>query len=148
YEALMEALEIYPNNHIIHYYTGLASSQLANTKPEEQERREILERSAHYYERAVELKGNYVDALYALSVLYIFELDRPYDAEEYVEKILSIRSNHYRAMFLLARIRVEQGRTEEAVEIYDEIGETAEDQEMVDRARENRERLMRGENGN
>lgn len=145
FETFLKALEIYPANHIIHYYTGLASSRLAETKPEEQERREVLESSAHYYEKAIELKGNYVEALYALSMLYIFELDRPYDAEKHLEKILSVKSDHYRAMFLLARIRVEQNRIEEAVEIYNEIGEKAKEQEMVDRARENRERLMRGD---
>lgn len=147
FDTFMKAMEIYPNNHILHYYAGVASSQLAETKPEEPQREELIERAAHYHRRAVELKGNYVEALYALSVLYIFELDRPYDAEEHVQKIMNIRSDHYRARFLLARIRVEQNRVEEAIEIYTSIAEDAPQQEMVDRAKENRERLMRGEYG-
>ena len=142
------ALEIYPNNHILHYYSGVAKSQLAKTVAQESARMAALEEAAHYYERAVELKGNYADALYALSVLYIFELDRVYEAEPYVQKLIGIRSDHYRAKFLLARIRLEQNRAEEAVEIYTEIAEEAPQEEMVERARENRERVMRGEYGN
>jgi len=144
-ENFGKALEIYPNNHIIHYYTGVASSQIAETKAEEESRLELLRQAAHYYERAVDLKGNYVDALYALSVLYIFELDRPYDAEPYVKKIIDTRKNHWRAKFLLARVRVEQNRIEEAVEIYSEIAEESPQEEMVERAKENRDRLMGGQ---
>lgn len=146
-ENFRKALEIYPNNHIVHYYTGVASSQIAETKPDEESRLELLRQAAHYYERAVELKGNYVEALYALSVLYIFELDRPYDAEPYVQKIIETRKDHWRAKFLLARIRVEQNRIEEAVEIYSEIAEESPQDDMVERARENRDRLMGGQYG-
>ncbi len=147
FETLLKAMEIYPNNHLLHYYAGVASSQLGETRPSKEGRREMLEQAARYHERALELNGTYVEALYALSVLYVFELDRPFDAEEHVEKIIEIRSDHYRAMFLLARIRVEQNRIEEAVEIYTNIADKSPQEEMVERAKENRERLMRGEYG-
>lgn len=144
-ELFREGMEIYPNNRLLHYYAGVSQSQLAKAEAEEEKREKLFEQAAYYYERAIELKENYVDALYALSVLYVFELDRPSDALPHVRKILQLRDEHYRAEFLLARIRVEEGRVEEAMELYQNIAENAPQQDMVERARENRERLMRRE---
>jgi len=77
-------------------------------------------------------------------VLYIFELDRALEAEEYVQQALEVRPNSQKTRFLLAAIRVRQNRFEEAIEIYDQIIEETEDATMQQRARENREQLLGG----
>ncbi len=143
-EYFLKSLEIYPNNQVVQYYTGLASAQTAGSQENEDERINRLEEAAYHYKRATDLKRNYFEALYALSVLYIFELERPFEAEEYVQRALEIRPGSEKTKFLLAAIRVREGRFEEAVEIYDQIIEEAEDETMKERARENRERLLGG----
>jgi len=143
-EYFLRALEVYPNNHILHYYTGLAQAQLSGAQSGAAERTAKLEEAAFHQERAIELKPDYYDALYALSVLYIFELDKPLSAEEYVLRALDVRSNSINPLFLLARIRVIQGRFEEAVEIYDRIIDESENSEIIERARSNRDRLLGG----
>jgi len=143
-EYFLKSLEIYPNNQVVQYYTGLASAQTAGARPTEAERRARLEEAAYHYERASELKRNYFEALYALSVLYIHELDRPFEAEQYVQRALEVRPGSEKTKFLLASIRVQQGRFEEAVEIYDEIARETEDENMRARARENREQILGG----
>lgn len=143
-EYFLRALEVYPNNHVLHYYTGLAQAQLSGAQPGAAERTVKLEEAAFHHERAIELKPDYYDALYALSVLYIFELDKPLSAEEYVMRALDVRSNNINSLFLLARIRVIQGRFEEAVEIYDLITDETGDSEILERARNNRDRLLGG----
>ncbi len=143
-EYFLRALEIYPNNHVLHYYTGLTQAQLSGAQPGGAERNAKLEEAAYHQERAIELKPDYFDALYALSVLYIFELDMPLSAEEYVLRALDVRSSNINSLFLLARIRVIQGRFEEAVEIYDQIIDATESSEVLERARSNRDRLLGG----
>ncbi len=143
-DYFLKSLEIYPNNEVVQYYTGLATAQTAGAQKDRAQREARLEEAVYHYQRAAELKSNYFEALYALSVLYIFELDRPFEAEEYVQRALEVRSGSEKAMFLLAAVRARQNRYEEAVEIYDEIIEEAEDETMKERARENREQLLGG----
>lgn len=143
-ENLLKALDIYPNNHILHYYTGLAQAQLSGAAPDEEGRREILNEAVFHHQRAIELRPDYFNAHYALSVLYLFELDRPLQAEEYVLRALDLKANDTNSLFLLARIRVIQNRVEEAVEIYDTIISETKDPEAEQRARENRDQLLRG----
>jgi tetratricopeptide (TPR) repeat protein len=143
-EYFLKSLEIYPNNHLIQYYTGLSSAQTVGAQASEAQRTFRLEEAAYHYQRATELKGNYFEALYALSVLYIFELDRALEAEDYVQRALEVRPGSQKARFLLAAIRVIQNRYEEAIEIYDQIIEETEDATMQQRARENREQLLGG----
>jgi len=143
-EYFGKALEIYPNNHVLHYYMGLSQSQFAGAQEGEDKRIEMLNEAAYHHQRAVELKPDYFDALYALSVLYIFELDKPIAAEEYVQRALAIKPKNVNTLFLLARIRVIQGRFEEAVEVYDRIIEESESVEVRNRATENRDRIIGG----
>jgi len=143
-EYFLKSLEIYPSNHVVQYYTGLASAQTVGAQASEAQRTSRLEEAAYHYQRAAELKRNYFEALYALSVLYIFELDRALEAEEYVQRALEVRPGSQKTRFLLAAIRVRQNRYEEAIEIYDQIIEETEDATMQQRARENREQLLGG----
>jgi len=143
-EYFLKSLEVYPNNHLVQYYTGLASAQTVGAQANEAQRSSRLEEAAYHYQRAVELKSDYFEALYALSVLYIFELDRALQAEEFVQRALEVRPRSQKARFLLAAIRVRQNRFEEAIEIYNQIIEETEDATMQQRARENREQLLGG----
>lgn len=143
-EYFLKSLEIYPNNEVVQYYTGLVTAQTAGAQANQAQRKLRLEAAAYHYERAVELKRNYFEALYALSVLFIHELNRPFEAEQYVQRALEVRSGSEKTKFLLASIRVQQSRFEEAVEIYDEIVEEAEDEGMREQARMNREQLLGG----
>jgi len=144
YAYFLKSLEIYPNNHIVHYYTGLSRAQLAGAQGAIDERLLMLEEAAYHHRRAVDLKSDYFDALYALSVLYIFELEKPLTAEQYVLRALEKKPGDERTLFLLARIRIIQGRFEEAVELYDNIIAGSENEEFRSRARTNRDQLLGG----
>jgi len=143
-EYFQKSLEIYPNNHVLHYYMALSQSQLAGARTGAAERKDLLEEAVFHHLRAAELKTDYFDALYAVSVLYVFELDAPLSAEEYILRALDARPGNINTLFLLARIRVIQGRFEEAVEIYDEIISESEESAVQNRARANREQLLGG----
>ncbi|MFO7731116.1 MAG: hypothetical protein R6V86_10150 [Spirochaetia bacterium] len=143
-EYFLKSLEISPNNHLVQYYAGLSSAQTAGAQENRAQRVSRIEDAAYHYQRAVELKSDYYEALYALSVLYIFELDRALEAEEYVQRALEVRPGSQKTRFLLAAIRVIQNRYEEAIEIYDQIIEESEDATIQQRARENREQLLGG----
>ena len=113
---LEKALEFYPENDVIIFYLCAASSaRLAKAKVNRPAAQELFQEAENYYLRALELDNNFSQALYGISVLYIFELDRISDAEPYLDRLLEKESKNTSAMFLLARVYVYQERIEEAV---------------------------------
>ena len=144
FEHFRKALDINSANPFLAYYAGLCIAQLAQSVMEPAERERLFDRAEQYYLYAVKLDGKYTSALYALSVLYIFEMDRPMDAEVYLKRILARESRHFDAMFLLARVYVSYGRVDDAIDLYDEIETNSESEETVEKAIENRRILSGG----
>lgn len=145
-ENLRKAIDIYPENKILFYLAGVSSARMAKAKVNRQKEREnLLNEAEQYYLRALDLDPRYINALYGLSILYIFEMNRTVDAEPYLDTILSIETKNVDALFLLARVYLETGRTKEAVDLYDRIIKTSNSAETKQQARENRERILEGE---
>ncbi len=143
-DALEEALRIEADNEILYYRMGVAAARQAKAVFDEEERQSLFRRSEQAYRRSITLDPGYVDALYGLSVLYVFELDRPADAEPHLERLLAEEPRRTDARFLLARVYVATGRISDAVEIYGEIVETTSDEEQRRRALENQRSLLGG----
>jgi len=141
-EALRKAIEISPANRLLFYYAGVCCAQMATSTPRQEERRRYLKDAEFYYKRAIELKNNYVEALYALAVLYVFEMDRPFDAKPLLEDILNYSSKNIQAMFLLARVNVQLGDVEAAIDLYERIEETSAIEEEREEATSNKKRLL------
>lgn len=147
-ESLEKAIDYYPENSIIFYLAGVCSARMAKAavnRPAAQET--LFEEAENYYLRAISLDTGFVDALYGLSVLYVFEMDRIVDAEPYLERILEKESRNTKAMFLLARVHVYSGRIEDAVELYDEIIDKAQSKQEKERARELKNQVLEGAYG-
>ena len=121
FEALQQAIAIHPENPILFYYAGVCTARMSAAQVIEEQRAQWLERSEKMYRRAVTLDPEYADALYALSVLYVFELDQPEQAESLLESLLAVESKDIDGRFLLARVYYLRGGLEEAIEVYREI---------------------------
>ena len=143
-ENFRKALGIYPVNYQLHYYAGVCSSLLAKTEARQKERAELFAEAEQHYLQALRLKPGYADVLFALSVLYVFELDIPLAAEPLLETLLSQEPNHIQGLFLSARLKVLTGRIEEAAELYDRIIEESKDRSEQNTARENKQALLEG----
>lgn len=141
------AINIYPANPILSYYAGVCTGMMAKTEFREKERQTLFEEAEKAYLYSLNLRPGYEDALYALSVLYIFEMDRPLAAEPHLRTLLAINKNNVQALFLMARVMILSGRIEEAVAHYDSIIKADPDTETVNSARRNRQAVMEGEYG-
>jgi len=146
-ENLRAAMELQPANAVLFYLAGVSSAQTGKAFIENQQRREEYLRQAEaYYLRALELDSGYRECLYALSVLYVFELADPGEAEPYLDRLLEIDPGNTRAQFLKARMLVATGRIGEAADLYGEIAEEASTREQRSRALENRNQLLERSN--
>ncbi len=147
YEAAREALKYYPGNASLYYTAGLGLAYQAKIDsvsgsaavPAQRERLASAEAA---YLRALESDPRYGRALYALSVLYVFELDRPEEAGPYLERLLDIETRNVDAMFLLARVRFTAGRLEDAANLYDTILSMTRVEEKKKQAEENKKAVL------
>ena len=118
YGALEEARKIYPENPILFYYSGICAARLSQAQAEPAERRQWLERAERYYRRALDLDPLHLETLYALSVLYVYELGRPQEAEELLVRLLEREKKNADALFLLGNVYYAAGRLEDALGVY------------------------------
>ncbi len=144
FENFKAAIEYYPENEVLFYYSGVALARSAKSVMEEDEQRRMMQKAAVYYRRAVELRPGYKDALYALSVLYLFELNKPFDALSSLEELLKSDPGNIDALFLKARACAATGNVRDAVDTYNRIIKTAGDSPEAVKAREFRDTLMSG----
>jgi tetratricopeptide (TPR) repeat protein len=142
YESLELALELHPENQILFHLCALSAAHIAKSKADEPEKNRWLATAETFYLRALELDPLYADALYGYAVLLIFELDRPREAETYLDTLLARESSNVDAMFLKARILYTDGRLEEAVEIYDRIAGTTSVRVKKERALANKQKII------
>ena len=147
YEAAKEALRYFPDNTGLYYTIGLGLTYQAKIDSvsgvaAESIRRERLASAEAAYFRALEFNPRYGRALYALAVLYVFELDRPEDAGPYLTRLMEIETQNVDAMFLLARVRYSEGRMEDAANLYDTILAVTKVEEKRKQAEENKKIVL------
>ncbi|MCK5737449.1 MAG: tetratricopeptide repeat protein, partial [Spirochaetaceae bacterium] len=145
-DAFDQAVEIYPENASLLYNRALSASQMALSVDTPELRSSYISRAEKGYVRAISVNPRFTPSLYALSVLLVFELDRPLEAAPLLEDYLKIERSNINGRFLLARVYLEAGRKSEALNLYDEIIEIARDKTDVLKAEELYNRVAGGGN--
>lgn len=143
-ENLEKSMEYYPTNPVLSYFAGLSKANIARAETDETKELSLFRDAEAYYTTAVKLRGTYTEALYALAVLYMFDLYSPEEARPLLEKLLSINTQDWEAMSLYARYMVEIGDIDNAIDLYNKISEDAWDDNMKEQASVNRDSLLAG----
>lgn len=136
-ETLMKATAIDATNPVLFYLIGVASAQQALASIDDGAQATHHADAEQAYARAIDIDPTYVDALYALSVLLLYELDRARDAESYIDRVLTSEPGNINAMFVRAALMAASGRPERAIEQYQVIISTSSSEERRERARQN-----------
>jgi tetratricopeptide (TPR) repeat protein len=143
HDALEQAIAIQPENPILFYYSAVCAARMGKAQVISEDRQRWLDRSEALYRRAITLDPSYADALYGLSVLYVFELGRPEEAEDLLERLLAVESKEIDGRFLLARVYYSLGKLENAIELYREIESLTDVKQTREKALESREQVER-----
>lgn len=148
-DALKRAVSYFPEDSTLYYMTGLSASVMAKssldfsrTGAAKVERDRLFALAVDAHSRAVQLDPKNVRALYALGVLYVFELDRPVDAVPVMERYLALQSKDADAMFILARAYYVLGRRDDAVALYDRILAATKDAARKSEAENNKKTVL------
>ena len=143
-ENLEKSMEYYPTNPVLSFYAGLSKANIARSEVEDGRRLFLFHEAEEYYKTAIRIRKTYSEALYALAVLYMFDLYSPEDARPLLETILSNNPQDWEAMSLYARYMVIIGDIDTAIDLYSEISENAWDERMKEQASINRDALTAG----
>ena len=142
-KAFQSALEYYPENQNLFYQAGLAASLTAKNSLDFEltgtdiEKKRYFDLAVSAYKRALEIDPKHGKAVYALSVLYIFELNRPAEAIPILEKITEWEKKPIDHLFLLGAAYYMTGENEKAIAVYERIIEISSSAEKKAKAESN-----------
>lgn len=126
-KAFQEAVEIYPDNPNLYYYIGICAGYMSHSALDFDARGSIdkkmnyLKLSESALSQAIKIDGRYANALYALGVLYAFDLDDGAKAVECLEKFVEIETKNTDGMMVLARAYYMSHEFDKACDMYDRI---------------------------
>ncbi len=132
-EALERAIAYFPEDASLFYRAGISASIVAKSTLDfsfngrNVERERLLSFAVDAHLRAIALDGRFSRPLYALGILYVFELDRSAEAIPLLERYLELESRDSDAMFVLGRAYYVTGDYQKAVDLYDRILATTKD---------------------
>lgn len=146
-ECFEKALELYPENQNLYYQVGVCAANMAKGALDFEVRgqdvsRKYFDLAARSYKRAIELDPHYSKAVYALSVLYVFELARPEEAIPLLEGEIEGKMKPLDELFLLAQAYVADGSNDKAIGVYNKIIELSGSATQKKQAKENIDILL------
>ena len=147
-KCFQEALKYYPDNQNLYYYVGLCAGYMSHTALDysgvgaNEQKYNYLRLSEEAYLRALTIDDRYTNAMYAIGVLYVFELDESEKAIPYLEKLLTIDTRHLDAMAVLARAYYSNYEFDKAVYMYDKIISTTNSSERKAEAENNKKIVL------
>ena len=145
-KTFQKAIEFYPENSNLYYYVGVCAGQMSqsaldyNAAGNTSVKYNYLKLSESAYVRALQIEPRYVRSLYALGVLYVFELEEAAKALPHLEALLKIDTKHVDAMFVLARAYYVTEQYEKALDMYDRVIPLSSPERKIDA--ENNKRIV------
>ena len=129
-EAFQSSLDYFPENQHVFYQIGVCAAIIAKSSLDYPgmglaEKQAYFDLSVSAYKRAVELDPSYTRAVYALSVLYVFELNQPAEAITIMEPVAAREKKPLDSLFILGRAYYMPGQYEKAIAAYDRIIKTS-----------------------
>lgn len=143
YEHFDKAIEFYPNSEMLHYYRGIAAGQFAISSDKDNIKRDYLERAKKSYEYSLKINPRFPKSLYALSILYVYEFDRPEDAKPLLDDLLDISTREFDAMLLRALLHEKDGELNEALDLYDTVISLSKKDSQLVIADTNRDKVLK-----
>ena len=139
-ECFQKAIEFYPENQNLYYRVGVCAAFMAKNSldfDEEGLEERYYKLAVKAYKRAIEIDANYSKAIYALAVLYVFELDMPEEAVPLLEKAIDGKMKPLEELFLLGRAYFMIGENEKAITTFQRIIDISGNEAQRKQAKEN-----------
>jgi len=133
-DAFDQALAITPENSRLHYYRAVCLGQQAKLESNSSLRFEGLKEAEEDYLIALRLEPHYSSAAYGLAILYVFEMDRVYEAEKILDELLKTDPSFLKALMLRGQLYEQDNNPASAIEMYRSIIDQGRDSQLITQA--------------
>lgn len=120
-DSFSRGLEITSSDARMYYYRAIAVSKLAVSRDSAEQTLEEIKQAEEDYIRAISLEPRYMPPYYSIAILYIYELERPFEAESYLQQYLKIERSDGRALLLYGQLLEQMGMSEKAMDQYNTL---------------------------
>lgn len=120
-DSFSRGLEITSADARMYYYRAVAVSKLAVSRASAEQTMEEIKQAEEDYKRAISLEPRYMPPYYSIAILYIYELERPFEAESYLQQYLKIERSDGRALLLYGQLLEQMGMSEKAMDQYNTL---------------------------
>ena len=134
-DSFSRSLEFSPENGRLYYYRAVALSRLALTRQNPGDRQSEMNLVEQDYLRAIAVEPVFTPPYLSLGILYIYELNRPFEAAPYLEKYVSVERSDSKGHLLYAQLLEEMGQLEKAVDHYNKVLSLSQSEEEKQQAR-------------
>jgi tetratricopeptide (TPR) repeat protein len=145
YENLQESLRLSPDNAFLLYYSGYSAALIGKAMRPENEAEGMvwLDKAIKYYQQALKINPDYIEALYGMAVILVYETGQPDKGIPFLLHIKQKNPENTDARFVLASAYTMTGDNDAAIAEYTEIEKIATTDEKKKAARDNIS-LLRG----
>ncbi|RPJ07738.1 MAG: hypothetical protein EHM28_06150 [Spirochaetaceae bacterium] len=144
YANLQESLKLSPDNTFLLYYSGYCAGLIGKAiRPDnESEGMDWLGKAVKYYQQALKTDPDYIDALYGISIIYVYELGQPEMAIPSLLHIKEQSKENVDALFVLAAAYTMTENYRAAIAEYTEIEKITSSDEKKKAATDNIRQLQ------
>lgn len=144
-----KAVEILPNEGIIHYRLGVCLSQLSRSEKDEEKKMDLINQAVSQYKMAISLNSKLIDPYYGLGIIYFYVYKQYSDGIKYMAEVLRRDPKNIDGHFALARFYYEMGEAGKSFEFYKALlSLVPESDERYDQVKENIQRIQNEMRGN
>ncbi|AHH08263.1 hypothetical protein baBA2_000289 [Borrelia anserina] len=131
-EYFNKNLEYGPDNYFSHFYIGISSYNLAKGMATKEKIEEYFILAENSFLKSISIKGDFKEAIFALSTMYVYDLDKQLEAKRYLSKLESMGEDYFEFFMLRGANYYSLGDFDNALLFYRKAKSKASTQEQIE----------------
>ncbi|AWG42687.1 hypothetical protein CR532_01540 [Candidatus Borreliella tachyglossi] len=131
-EYFNKNLEYGSNNHLSHFYIGVSSYNLSKEIKIRENIEKYLTLAEDSFLESIFIKDDFKEALFALSTMYVYDLDKQLEAKEYLSRLETMGESYFEFFMLRGANCYSLGDFSNALLFYEKARSKAITKEQID----------------
>ncbi|AHH10466.1 hypothetical protein bcCo53_000297 [Borrelia coriaceae] len=131
-EYFNKNLEYGPDNYLSHFYIGVSAYNLAKGMQSREKIKEYFILAENSFLKSISIKDDFKESIFALSNMYVYDLDKQLEAKGYLSKLESMGENYFEFFMLRGANYYSLGDFDNALLFYKKAKDKASTQDQVE----------------
>ncbi|WKC57867.1 tetratricopeptide repeat protein [Borrelia sp. P9F1] len=131
-EYFNKNLEYSSSNYLSHFYIGVSSYNLAKEIKSREKIEEYLSLAEDSFLKSISIKNDFKEALFSISTMYVYDLNRQVDAKEYLSKLEAMGESYFEFFMLRGSNYYSLGDFSNALLFYEKAKNKALTEEQIE----------------